>query len=227
MMDDYSITDERLRDALYGLRQVNRWLGGYASVRNALNPLAARRPGQTLRLLDLGTGLADIPADLVRWGTHRGIDLQVTGVEANPATAAYARRHLDERLPPSLRRRVTIVEGDAMELDFEAGSFDVVMAALFLHHFAFEQVVRLLRIMTRLAGDGIVVSDLHRHPLAYWSIRVLGKLLPTSEMFEHDAPLSVRRGFWRQELVQMADEAGLADYRVQWRWAFRWVLTTL
>ena len=92
-------------------------------------------------------------------------------------------------------------------------------ASLFLHHFPPEDVARLLREMGRVARV-VVVNDLHRHPLAYHAIRTLARLSP-SEMFRHDAPMSVRRGFTGPELDALLAEAGLVATR-RWRWAFRW-----
>jgi hypothetical protein len=41
-------------------------------------------------------------------------------------------------------------------------------------------------------------------------------------MVKHDAPLSVLRAFTKRELVEILEKAGLIDYRIKWRWAFRW-----
>ena len=226
MMDDFSIVDTRLAGALENLRQVNRFLGGYASVRKAIAPFLHQHGGMT-HLLDLGTGGADTPEYLVRWADRQGFDVRVTGLEANPATVQYARRRLDDRLPPRLRRRIEVVNGDAFAPPFQDGEVDIVVAALFLHHFHGRRAADLLAAMNRMARYGIVVSDLHRHPLAYWGIRAVGKLFPVSAMFAHDGPLSVLRGFKRDELTDLAAEAGLFSYDLHWQWAFRWVLSTV
>ena len=113
MMDDFSIDDERLERALYDLRAVNRWLGGYATIREGVGALADGR--EHLRVLDLGSGLADIPEHLVRWGDARGVHVEVVALEANTATVEYARRYLDRHMPPRLRGRLTVREGDALD----------------------------------------------------------------------------------------------------------------
>jgi predicted nuclease with RNAse H fold len=45
-------------------------------------------------------------------------------------------------------------------------------------------------------------------------------------MVQHDAPLSVARGFRRAELAAIAKQAGLRP-TIRWHWAFRWALSTL
>ena len=47
------------------------------------------------------------------------------------------------------------------------GSFDYVMAAMFLHHLSDEEVVQVLREMNRVAARGVIISDLLRNRRAY------------------------------------------------------------
>ena len=226
-MDDFSITDERLLRALDELRWVNRLLGGYATTMRVLAPYLEARRGRAVRLLDLGAGVGDYAEHLVRWADRRGLDVFVTAVDANPATVAHARRTLDRRLPPKLRARIDVVVADALALPYADDAFDGVMAAMFMHHFEAEDAVTLVREMNRVARDGILVNDLHRHPLAYYGILAPARLLPVSPMFRHDAPVSVLRGFRRADLEAVARDAGLEAYRIRRHWAFRWSLDTL
>lgn len=222
-MDDFSIADRRLERALEDLRWANRWLGGYATSLSALRP--ALCDGMTL--LDLGTGVADFPEELVRWADRRGCEVEVVAVDANPATVQYARAALDRRLPARLRSQIRVEVGDALHLPYGDESFDVVLAALFLHHLDEEEAVCLLREMQRLARKGLAVHDLHRHPVAYYGLRAIGALTQASEMFRHDGPISVLRGFRRGELRSLAEAAGLDCFTIRWHWAFRWILSTV
>lgn len=227
MMDDFSITDERLTGALHQLRGVNRWLGGTGATMRVLAPWLQARTETRLRILDVGTGLADIPVQVLRRATRQGYGVDMVGVDANPATVSYARRILDAELPPSLRPHLTVETGDALALPYPDDAFDVVMAAAFLHHFEFAQAVAVLMEMNRVARHGILINDLHRHPLAYYGILAIVNLLPVSPMFGHDGPVSVLRGFRRDELYALAEAAGLPAPTVRWHWAFRWTLSTL
>ena len=227
MMDDFSIGDRPLELALEELRWVNRLLGGYAAVGNELKPLLRKRRGGHIRILDLGTGIADFPEAFVRWGDRADVEVTVSCVDANPRTVEFARAQLSARLPERLRDRIEAQTADALKTNHPDNSFDVVTASLFHHHMGDEDAVALLRDMSRIASEGIVVNDLHRHMLAYWSIRGISRVMRTSEMFRNDGPLSVRRAFTRKELIALASEAGLQGARIRWRWAFRWVLSTI
>ena len=70
----------------------------------------------------------------------------------------------------------------------------------------------------------IVISDLHRHWLAYWSIRLLTALFSRSAAVGHDGPLSVRKGFRKSDLEDILAAANIRQAWIRWRWAFRWVV---
>ena len=71
---------------------------------------------------------------------------------------------------------------------------------------------------------GFFINDLHRHPFAYYSIRILTSLFSKSYLVKNDAPLSVLRGFKKKELSALLDKAGISNYTIQWKWAFRWLV---
>jgi len=224
-MDDLSITDARLHEALRDLRLTNRFLGGYRSTRAVLRPVFASH--RRLRILDVGTGGGDSLVDLVHFGHRCGCRVEVVGIDLNAGAVDYARRYLDNVLSARMRRRVTVQSGDALDLDLDSDAFDIATNSLFLHHFTGPDAVRVLQEMDRVSRLGILVNDLHRHLLAYWGVLLLSRLLPASEMYRHDAPLSVRRAFRRHELAALARRAGLPNPQIRWHWAFRWTLSTL
>jgi hypothetical protein len=76
--------------------------------------------------------------------------------------------------------------------------------------------------MWRMARRVVLVNDLHRHPIAYSSIRMLSAF-SKSIMFRHDAPVSVLRAFTANELLAMARRAGIPA-RVHRSFPYRLVL---
>jgi len=229
LMDDFSIQDERLTDALEQLRPINQLLGGYATTMEILTPFLKSRPNQKTRILDLGTGIGDFPEYIVRWAAAQSpiIDVEVVAIDANPVTVDYARSALQKRLPPNLQSKIKVEVADALTLPYDDGEFDIAIAAMFLHHFAHENAVQIIRSMQRVSKHGILINDLHRHPFAYYGIFALTRLLPAAPMVRNDAPLSVLRGFKFSELKSIAESAGLISFSLKWRYAFRWVLSTI
>jgi 2-polyprenyl-3-methyl-5-hydroxy-6-metoxy-1,4-benzoquinol methylase len=233
LMDDFSITDDRLTDALDQLRNVNRWLGGYDTTMVVLAPWlkakAAANPGQPLRILDLGTGIADFPEYIVQWAAQQtpAIDLEIVAIDANPVTVDYAQKSLAKRLPANLAAKIRVEVADALDLPYADGEFDVAMGAMFLHHFAAPKAIAIVRDMQRVTRGGILINDLHRHQLAYFGIYSLTRIFRAAEMMQNDGPVSVLRGFRSSELQAIGEAAGLPQFTLKWYWPFRWLLSTL
>jgi len=74
------------------------------------------------------------------------------------------------------------------------------------------------------AKVGFIMNDLHRHPLAYYSIAVLTRLFSRSYLVKNDAKLSVLRGFKREELKKLIPHSPFFRWKLSWCWAFRWLL---
>jgi 2-polyprenyl-3-methyl-5-hydroxy-6-metoxy-1,4-benzoquinol methylase len=111
---------------------------------------------------------------------------------------------------------------NVFEPEFAAEKTDLITCTLFTHHFTDEQLVELLKSMRAKGRLGIVINDLHRHPLAYYSIQLLTRYFSRSPMVQHDAPLSVLRSFSRKDWKKILTMAGIERYQIRWFWAFRW-----
>ncbi|MCH5683887.1 hypothetical protein LWM68_06210 [Niabella sp. W65] len=67
------------------------------------------------------------------------------------------------------------------------------------------------------------INDLHRHTLAWWSIKILTAIFSRSYLVKNDAPVSVLRGFRKREWQQLFKKAGI-EATVSWQWAFRYLI---
>ena len=74
---------------------------------------------------------------------------------------------------------------------------------------------------------GFFINDLQRHFLAYYSIKILSRVFSKSYLVKNDATLSVLRGFNKMELKHLLEQAGIKGFEVKWKWAFRWVVTSI
>jgi len=97
-----------------------------------------------------------------------------------------------------------------------------VISSLFTHHFEDETWVELIKKMMYASKKAVIINDLHRHPLAYYSISFLTSLFSKSPMVKHDSKISVLRSFTRLELENLLQKAGAKNYTIKWMWAFRW-----
>ncbi|QKG59013.1 methyltransferase domain-containing protein [Hymenobacter sp. BRD128] len=216
-MDDLTLATDELRQNLDELETINTWLGGYRPVLAALARLRPRFPqGRPLRLADLGSGGGDTLRHVARWARRHGVPAELVGIDANEFMLAYAAAK-SQAYP-----EITYRQADIFSPEFAAQQYEVLTASLFCHHFTDAELVALLRSWHQQARLAVIINDLHRHPLAYYSIKYLTRLLGGSRLVQHDAPLSVARAFSRQDWVRLLAEAGITQYALRWCWAFRW-----
>jgi SAM-dependent methyltransferase len=216
LLDDPAADPATVALSLRNIARANRWFGGSAAVRYGLQRvLRDVPPGQTLTLLDLGTGLGDLPRMAVDWGARRGIHIIPLGLELNRAAARLARA-----------REVAVVVGCAGTPPVKEKSVDLVLVSQVAHHLSAPSVVRLLRICDRVARCGVIVSDLRRHVLAAPSFWCGGRLLGFDPVTLSDGVTSIRRGFSRLSLADLMARAGLQG-EVSYRPGFRVVATWL
>jgi ubiquinone/menaquinone biosynthesis C-methylase UbiE len=185
------LTNRRFGGAAIVLRALERWRGGWPA-------------GAALRLLDVGTGAADIPRAILAWARSVGADVSITAIDSAPDVAAAARE----------RARgvsgLAIEQASLADLAASGRRFDYVTASLFLHHVPPNRTAEALASLDRLATRGVIVSDLRRSWLALAGVGLLSYAAGNA-VVRHDGPLSVRRAFTVDELRGLASECGL-DY---------------
>ena len=223
-MDRGDVDGQALTSALGELEVINRFLGGHSSSTRALEQLVTAdglgEPGsdRPVRILDVGCGGADVALAFAEWARPHSVDLHIVAVDFNQQACDYARQKTAAACVG-----VSAVRADAFSMPFADASFDYVHCSLFLHHFEGPEATRLLRALFALSRRGLIVNDLHRHPIAYWAVKWGSALLSRSYLVRHDGPVSVRRGFSRRELIELARSSGFRWSVLRWRWAFRYV----
>jgi ubiquinone/menaquinone biosynthesis C-methylase UbiE len=203
-LEDPGALSGNLRD----LGRINRHLGGARLSVMAIEALAAHR--DDLSLLDVGTGGADIPLDLIARARRRGRRLRVVGVDSRPEILAAAVRGT-----PAIATTdgLELHVGDGRNLGYPDRSFDVAHTSLVLHHLEPQDAAILLRELRRVARLGVVVNDLDRSRLGWIGAWLLGHLLTGNRFTRHDAPLSVSRAYRAPEMSAMLRSAGLIPVR--------------
>jgi SAM-dependent methyltransferase len=195
--------DEALR-SLADLRLVNRWLGNRRRFVRAVLPYlqASERP----RLLDVGCGSGDVTAALRR------------ALDGRLAAAAVDIKLLHLKAAPAELLRVV---ADARRLPFAPGTFDVVTASLFLHHFDEDALPALLRGLYLLARRAVVVNDLRRARVPYVFGRAVFPLLFQSRVSVEDGLISIRSSFREADLRAAFAAAGVPSVRIERTWPYR------
>lgn len=215
MMDDFSLGHEVIDPIMDELEVVNKLLGGYSVFFDALDRLNIQNG---LTISDWGCGGGDSLRVLANWARKRNLKLNFIGVDATASAIDYARQKA------AGYPEISFIHADVLSGDLHPDQFGIVISSLFTHHFEDEKWIQLIKKMLRCSTCAVIVNDLHRHWFAYHSIGLLTRLFSKSPMVKHDSKVSVLRGFTKQELSTLLSKAGITNYRLKWKWAFRWQL---
>jgi SAM-dependent methyltransferase len=209
-MDEATLDPQIYRAVLADLSRVNRWT---LAARPTLSFLArATRPGETIRLLDVGFGHGDMLRRTARWAIRRGVTAELVGIDLNPNSEGAARAATPPDLPIVYRT------GDYRDVP---GPFDFVVSSLVAHHMSGEELAEFIRFMEGTARRGWLINDLHRHTLAWLGFPLLARALGVHRIVREDGTLSIARAFRPAEWHAILHACGVRSARVVRRFPFR------
>jgi SAM-dependent methyltransferase len=214
LLDQEEIPAEDLYQNLRELDFINRWLGGYAVSFAALKKIVPPcSTGRSYTLVDIGCGGGDTLKRISRWARHTGLQLDLYGIDIKPVCIDYARSNVKNE-------QVRFICDDYRNFFKHIPQADIIHACLFCHHLSENELVDLIRFALTNKST-LVINDLERNPIAYYSIQWLTRLFSGSYLVKNDAPLSVLRGFKKKEWKSIIEKSGAARYSVYNKWAFR------
>jgi 2-polyprenyl-3-methyl-5-hydroxy-6-metoxy-1,4-benzoquinol methylase len=214
LLDAPDIPKDLLFQNLHELDVVNRTLGGHAITLTGIKKLVTDKR-KIYRIVDIGCGGGDAMLRISAWAKKNGFKVQLTGVDMNADAIAYMKKFC------AGHPEISGVVSDYRNYLEASNNIDIIHCSLFCHHLKDEELKELLVYMQQHAQVGFVINDLHRHWFAYYSIKFLTRLLNGSRLVKNDAPLSVLRGFKKEEWSSILKKANVLKYTIEWRWAFR------
>jgi 2-polyprenyl-3-methyl-5-hydroxy-6-metoxy-1,4-benzoquinol methylase len=215
-MDDPAAPEKELRQNLRELETINKLLGGYQVVLNALGLLTW--PDKPVHIVDYGCGGGDMLRKIGAWAKLHRKQVRLSGIDLNPVMIRYAME------TSGTSDNIKYYLGDVMADTAVNHPADIIICSLFCHHMSDEQLIKLLPHMRQTATKTVIINDLHRHWFAYYAISILTFFFSKTYMVKHDARLSVARSFKRNDWKHILRLAGIEQYTLKWRWAFRWEL---
>ena len=216
IMDDLACSGHVLEQTLRELEFINKWLGGNKITLNAIEQLTKSRRGEPITIADLGCGSGEMLRVIDAWGRKKNLKLNLVGIDANPNIIAIAKRNLKDC--PSINLQTLNIFAD----EFQLQRYDIVIGTLFYHHFPDHELTHFFKRLKQQVNLGYIINDIHRHWLAYYSIKILTQFFSKSAMVKYDAPLSVLRASTESELIKILERSQMRDFTIRWKWAFRW-----
>lgn len=209
LLDDPRADPALVRAELRDIARLNAWFGGTRAIVAELEAVfrgsgGGQRPmGEPpWTLLDVGTGMGDIPRAAALRAQRHGVRLRLIGVECNRAAARLART-------AGSGGALAVVLADGGALPLGPRSVDIVIASQVLHHLPREVAVRWIAAFDRIARRAVVLADLRRSKAAMAGVWAATLGLGMNRVTRRDAVLSLRRGYTPGEFSAMLREAGV------------------
>jgi 2-polyprenyl-3-methyl-5-hydroxy-6-metoxy-1,4-benzoquinol methylase len=215
LLDGMGIPFEDITMNLKELDFINSNLGGHTITVSGFKALAGKK--KNISVCEIGCGGGDNLKALSSYCNKNKIKAAFTGIDINPDCIEYANSSWNEGA-------VNFIVSDYRLMQFGMIKPDIIFSSLFCHHFNEEELVEMIQWMQQNVSIGFFINDLHRHPVAYYFIRYMTKFFSKSYLVRNDAPLSVLRGFRRNEWKKIFRKAGISKYSIRWKWAFRYLV---
>ena len=216
LLDQVGHDPGQLAANLGDIRRVNALGGGTRVIlRHLPTLLEGIPPRETVTVLDLGTGSADVPVAVADWLRPRDRPCRIVASDISDEVLAVAAENVRDR------REIELARLDAIATGLPDRSFDVVLCSLTLHHLERADGVRLLREIARVCSVGFILNDVARGWAGYAVAWAASRLATRNPLTRHDMPLSVERAWTPAELRGMLADAGLPAARVSTHPLFR------
>ncbi len=215
LMDGDDIPFAEMAQTLEELNIVNTWLGGHAITIEGLKQWVSNQ--EPIMVCEIGCGGGDNLFAIHKYGIKNNIPINFIGIDRNPECIAFARQQYPQ-LPCQW------ICSDYAVVKFGNLFPDIIFSSLFCHHFTTEQLIPMLQWLQQNSRRGFFINDLHRHWLAYYLIKYITKFFSKSYLVKNDAAVSVARSFKKKDWQQLFQQAGIKEYSIKWKWAFRWLV---
>lgn len=216
LLDQGYIPFDDIKRNMKELDFINTYLGGHSiTVKGFKNLLQNKK---SISVCEIGCGGGDNLNAIYKFCKRTRIIGSFTGIDINNECIAFAKEK-------SKIDNVTFIVSDYKKVNFENIKPDIIFSSLFCHHFTDNELVEMILWMKYNSSVGFFINDLHRHKLAYHFIKIMTRLFSKSYLVKNDAPLSVLRAFKKNEWKHIFEKAGIKNYSIKWKWAFRYLIT--
>ncbi len=206
LLDEDLGTAAEVTSALADLRGINQRFGGAATTVHLLRRVAAQCGYRQLEVLEVAAGAGDVPMAAQRLIATNGVALQLT---------------LLDRMASHLNGSpANAVCGDALQLPFREGAFDVVSCSLFAHHLEPGELRQFVLEGLRVCRRAVLINDLIRSRLHLWLVyAALSRF--RSRLTRHDAPASVWRAYTVEEMRRMLQDLPGTRFEISRHYLYR------
>lgn len=215
LLDADNIPLADIEQNMQELDRINTLLGGHAITIKGITKLIGNFTN--IHICEIGCGGGDNLIAINKYCQQKNITVHFTGIDIKQACIDFAATRRE------LQHNTTWLVSNYQQAIFKTQPH-IIFSSLFCHHFTNEQLVFQLQWMRRNSQIGFFINDLQRHFLAYYSIKIITQIFSKSYLVKNDAPLSVAKGFTKNEWAKLFKNAAIKNYSISWQWAFRFLI---
>ena len=211
ILDNDDLPFEDIKVCMKELNSINTMLGGHAITIKGIESFSTSK-NDSIIACEIGCGGGDnlkAISKKYRNGIFIGIDLKKSCID-------FAAKQYPEL-------KADWITSDYSKVFFKTQP-DIIFSSLFCHHFTDEQLVYMLQWMDGNSKKGFFINDLQRSSIAYYLIKMITKIFSKSYMVKNDGPISVSRSFTKKDWEILFAKAGISNFTVKWKWAFRYLI---
>ncbi len=220
LLDADNIPYSEMHLNLAELDTINTLLGGHNITKKGLQHFLNKYKDwdRPIVIAEIGCGGGDNLSAIRKVLLESGIKYRLIGIDIKPECTMYA------------ARKVRDLDTVWICCDYRQTKWpddikpDVIFSSLFCHHFTNAQLNGQLIWLETNSKLGFFINDLQRHPVAYYSIKLLTSIFSSSKYVKNDGPLSVKRAFTKPEWKILLQKAGIPAYLLSHEWAFRYLV---
>jgi len=204
---DEPCSRRELRGCLTDIARLNRWFLAYRPVLQWLDSLRLAEMQSPVHILDVGCGFGDGLRRIEAWASMRKIPVRLTGLDRNPLAVEIAEE------ATSASSRIQWISSDVFLFEV-CTPIHIVVSSQFTHHLGDPQIVKFLHWMEDNTELGWFINDLSRNAVPYCLLRLFAKMASLHPFVQHDAPVSIARGFVPDDWKRLCAAAGLGDGQI-------------
>ena len=217
LLDRDDIPFKDIKRNMQELEVINTRLGGHTITISGVKEILKEKK-RSFSICEIGSGGGDNLKAIYNWCVKNNISVELTGIDINKDCIEYAKENCAEL------KYIEFITSDYKLVQFGTEKPVIIFSSLFCHHLDDRQFIEMLEWSKQNSTSGFFINDLHRHPVAYYFIKIVSRLFSKSYLVKNDAPLSVKRGFKRKEIEELLRKAGIKNFTIKWKWAYRWLI---
>lgn len=200
-MDSSDSDNHKLMLTLSQFKWINRYMSGMHGLlqKTIIADMKSQNEKREFRILDIGCGGCDIPIWLALTCKKHNLHTTLFCVDHDPRVVKYAQSVC------SLFSNISVLEKPAYHAISELHP-DYIISNHFLHHLEDEVIASLLQDAYNHSTRGIVMNDISRSRSSLWIFCIVSLLFFHKSYSCIDGLISIRKGFTRNDLLNVADK---------------------